>query len=53
MIYEIEPSGRTDEWAWQVRRYDGVIIGFHQTKERAEAFAQAETLRLGLERKAA
>jgi hypothetical protein len=53
MIYEIEPSGRTDGWAWQVRRSDGVVIGLHQTKERAEAFAQAEALRLGLARKAA
>lgn len=49
MTYVVEPSGRDDEWAFHVVRLEyGVIIGFHQTKERAEAFIQAEALRLGL-----
>lgn len=36
----IEPSGRSDEWVWQVRRRsDGVVVGLFRTRERAEAWA--------------
>ncbi|HUO22328.1 MAG TPA: hypothetical protein VMU59_07415 [Caulobacteraceae bacterium] len=35
----VEPSGRKDEWAWQVRRKrDRVIVGLFKTQERAEAW---------------
>lgn len=38
--YRIEPTGRDDECAFRVIRLeDGVIVGFHQTRERAQAFA--------------
>lgn len=38
--YRVEPTGREDEWEWQtVRVDDGVVVGFHMTRERAQAFA--------------
>lgn len=38
--YRVEPSNRSDEWSWQtVRLEDGVVVGFHETQERAQAFA--------------
>jgi hypothetical protein len=36
--FTVEPTGRDDEWEWQVSR-DGVLIGLHITQERAQAFA--------------
>lgn len=38
--FTIEPTGRDDEWTHQlVRLSDGVVVGFHETERRAQAFA--------------
>lgn len=38
--YRVEPTGREDRWAFQVVRLDdGCVVGFHETEERAQTFA--------------
>lgn len=38
--YRVEPTGRDDEWSWQVIRLsDGVVVGWFRSERTARAYA--------------
>jgi hypothetical protein len=40
MTHRVEPTGRDDEWEWQVvLQDDGCIVGWFMTEERAQEVA--------------